>query len=92
MKYGICGAAFSGNKGAEGMLLALIQHISREDQNAEFFVMSYYPESDKRSGHGCGNVVIINGSPKRVVIYFFQVLWCMICCNNVYCTVIYPRN
>lgn len=79
MKYGICGIAFSGNKGAEGMLLALIQHLSILDKDAVFHVMSYYPGSDRRAGHETGSIKIINGSPKRVIGYFFQSLWCIFC-------------
>lgn len=79
MKYGICGAAFSGNKGAEGMLLALIQHLSQLDDDAYFNVMSYYPGADRRAGHEKANIRIIDGSPKRVIGYFFQSLWCFLC-------------
>lgn len=79
MKYGICGVAFSGNKGAEGMLLALIRQIAKKDSEAFFYVMSYYPKSDRQAGHESGNVKIINGSPKRVIGYFFQAVWCLFC-------------
>ena len=79
MKYGICGIAFSGNKGAEGMLLAVIQHLSKHDPEAIFHVMSYYPVSDRRAGHETEKIQIVNGSPKRVLLYFFHSLWCAFC-------------
>ena len=36
MKYAIGGAAFSGNKGASGMLISLMQNIAHYDPDAEF--------------------------------------------------------
>lgn len=72
MKYIIGGVAFSGNKGASGMLTALMQNIAQTDKNASFAVMSYYPKSD--ASHA-GNVDIIDGSPKAVLLRFLPSLW-----------------
>lgn len=72
MKYVISGVAFSGNKGASGMLTALMQNIAVYDKNARFAVLSYYPKSD--AGYA-DKVTILNGSPKAVSVRFFQCCW-----------------
>lgn len=77
MRYIISGVAMSGNKGASGMAEALIQNLSKLDSNAFFLIFSYYPGADRLQFHS-PNVEIINGSPKRVVLLFFVILWTMI--------------
>lgn len=72
MKYIIGGVAFSGNKGASGMLTALMQNIADADKNAEFAVMSYYPKSD--AVHA-GKVQILDGSPQAVLLRSLPALW-----------------
>ena len=72
MKYAIGGAAFSGNKGASGMLISLMQNIAHYDPDAEFYVLSYYPKSDIPL---CGDAILLNGSPKACLIRFPFALW-----------------
>ena len=71
MKYCLGGAAFSGNKGASGMLTALIQNIRHNDPDAKFAVLSYYPRADRKEHHGDG-IEILDGSPRAVVGNFFR--------------------
>ena len=71
MKYCIGGVAFSGNKGASGMLTALMQNIRRYDPEARFAVLSYYPRSDREGPHR-DDAEIWDGSPKAVVGNFFR--------------------
>ena len=73
MKYIIGGVAFSGNKGASGMLTALRQNISAADKNADIAVMSYYPKSDADLADG---MQILDGSPKAVLLRFLPALLC----------------
>lgn len=72
MKYAIGGVAFSGNKGASGMLLSLMQNIRHYDPAAEFFVLTYYPRSDVPL---CGDATLLNGSPKACLLRFPFALW-----------------
>ena len=71
MKYCLGGAAFSGNKGASGMLTALIQNIRHNDPDAKFAVLSYYPHADRKEHHG-EDIEILDGSPLAVVGNFFR--------------------
>ena len=72
MKYVIGGVAFSGNKGASGMLISLMQNIRHYDPEAEFSVLTYYPGSDANQ---CGNAALLNGSPQACLIRFPLALW-----------------
>ena len=71
MKYVIGGAAFSGNKGASGMLTAVMQNIRRYDPEARFAVLSYYPETDRKGPHR-NDAEIWDGSPRAVLGGFFR--------------------
>ena len=71
MKYCIGGAAFSGNKGASGMLTALMQNIRRYDPEAQFAVLSYYPKTDRQGPHR-NDAEIWDGSPRAAVKNFFR--------------------
>ncbi len=77
MNYLISGVALTGNKGASGMAEALIQNISKKDSDASFFIMSYYPKADTQRELP-ENSLIIDGSPKNVVLLFFLSLWYII--------------
>ncbi len=49
MKYVIGGsAALYGNKGAAAMLEASVQSVTNEDKEAQFTLLSLYPENDKK--------------------------------------------
>jgi len=48
VKYVIIGSAFAGNKGAASMLEAALQTIGERDSQAEFILLSMYPDSDRK--------------------------------------------
>lgn len=75
MVYLISGVALSGNKGASGMAESLIQNLGERDPNARFYLFSYYPTADRALLPEGGNVALLNGGPKKVVLLFFLSLW-----------------
>ena len=74
MKYVISQVAFSGNKGASGMAKALIQNLRELDPEAKVYVLSYYPKADRRKNLP-GDVEIVDGSPRTVLIRSFLSFW-----------------
>jgi len=75
MVYLISGVALSGNKGASGMAESLIQNLAKRDPGARFYLFSYYPAADRALLPEGGNVELLDGSPKNVVLLFFRSLW-----------------
>lgn len=62
MKYVTVASTFSGNKGAASMLEASIQTITAQDPEAEFTVLTVYPEEDKKFNL-YNNVQILSAKP-----------------------------
>lgn len=79
MKYVISDVAFSGNKGASGMTVSLMQNLLKKDSSNEFMIFSYYPEADKESRERLAEATIFNGTPKKVVMLFFLGCWAWLC-------------
>lgn len=67
--FAIIGTALSGNKGAAGMAIALIQNLSRLYPNARFSLLSYFPRSDRRLNHYPG-VEIVSATPLALLCCF----------------------
>lgn len=65
MKYAIIGSALSGNKGAAAMLESSVQTISKEDQSAEFVLLSMYPAEDARL-NPYHNLKIVSAKPLQL--------------------------
>ncbi len=65
MKYVIIGSALTGNKGAASMLEASIQTITARDSEAEFTLLSMYPDADRELNQ-YSNLKIIDGRPKTL--------------------------
>ena len=65
MKYVIIGSAIDGNKGAASMLEAAVQSLSKKDNQAEFTLLSMYPDSDLSLNYH-KNLKIISAKPLRL--------------------------
>ena len=68
-RFAIIGTALSGNKGAAGMAIALIQNLSRLHPGARFSLLSYFPKSDRRLNHYPG-VEIVSATPLALLCCF----------------------
>jgi polysaccharide pyruvyl transferase WcaK-like protein len=68
-RFVITGGALSGNKGAAGMVIALMQNLSIRYPGARFTLMSYYPKSDQRINH-YPNLEIVSATPLALMLLF----------------------
>ncbi len=68
-KFVIIGAALSGNKGAAGMVVALIQNLHARHPDARFTLMSYTPWQDRKLNR-YPNLSIISGTPLGLILLF----------------------
>lgn len=68
-RFVITGGALSGNKGAAGMIIALMQNLSIRYPGARFTLMSYYPKSDKRLNY-YPDLEIISATPLVLMLLF----------------------
>jgi len=65
MRFTIIGSALSGNKGAAAMLESSIQTLSKKYPNAEFTLLSMYPNEDRRLNI-YNNLTILSASPMKL--------------------------
>ena len=65
MRFTIIGSALSGNKGAAAMLESSIQTLSKKYPNAEFTLLSMYPNEDRRLNI-YNNLTILSASPLKL--------------------------
>ncbi len=68
-KFVIIGAALSGNKGAAGMVAALVQNLHHRHPDARFTLMSYFPEQDRKLNRR-PDLEIISGTPLGLIALF----------------------
>ncbi|MHC4108491.1 MAG: polysaccharide pyruvyl transferase family protein, partial [Planctomycetota bacterium] len=61
-KICILGLTVSGNRGAESMLLSIVQHMRRLLGECEFDLVSVYPKEDRRSNLPAG-LRVVSGKP-----------------------------
>ena len=66
-RFVIIGGALSGNKGAAGMIIALMQNLSIRYPGARFTLMSYYPKSDQRLNH-YPDLEIVSATPLALML------------------------
>jgi polysaccharide pyruvyl transferase WcaK-like protein len=65
MKFAIIGSALAGNKGAAAMLESSIQTLGKKYPDAEFVLLSVYPEEDKKLNI-YDNLTILPATAKKV--------------------------
>ncbi|MEX2588151.1 MAG: polysaccharide pyruvyl transferase family protein [Actinomycetota bacterium] len=65
----VLGAAFSANKGAAAMLVALIQNLPRRLGPCRFCVLTTFPTADAKEAKP-GDVDIVDASPVKLVLMF----------------------
>jgi len=69
-KFVMIGATLSGNKGAAGMVIALVQNLCIRYPTVNITLMSYYPLQDQKLNR-YPNLDIVSGTPFGLVILFF---------------------
>jgi colanic acid/amylovoran biosynthesis protein len=71
--FGIIAATFSGNRGAEAMLLSTVEHLRAKDGDCVIHVLSYAPTADlaELALRPIKNVFIHSSTPQTLVLKWF---------------------
>lgn len=67
MKYIIIGSTIAGNKGAASMFMSAVQQLSKVDKQADFVLLSYYPDEDTVL-NPYKSVRVLNAKPLRLAL------------------------
>lgn len=70
-RFAIIGGTLWGNRGAEAMVVTTIGRIGERVPGAEFDILSYYPDADRRLAAHRADVRVDDATPRKLLLVHF---------------------